>query len=200
MYVSLTEHILVPDETHPTHHISTFPVQFVTSCSNPPPPPQTHTRTHLASCLYCDACTTPADSSQPLDQWTLSEGFVAEEGRCLLPPVTATRPDLVKCFNALLLSTLIDAKLLKSLALVCLAKNTHLAVRAAILLGELIHLVRTYVHVGSFGSLQTQFELTVHLHRLVHQLTVLAQTNAHLKLANYLRTYLRTYVRMYVCT
>ena len=71
----------------------------------------------------------------------LSEGFVAEEGRCLLPPVTATRTDLVKCFDALLLSTLIDAELLKSLALVCLAENRHLAVRATILLGELIHLV-----------------------------------------------------------
>ena len=74
----------------------------------------------------------------------LSEGFVAEEGRCLLPPVTATRPDLVKCFDALLLSTLIDAELLKSLALVCLAENRHLAVRATILLGELIHLVRRF--------------------------------------------------------
>ena len=106
----------------------------------------THTRTPLGSCLYCDACTTLADSRQLLE-WMLSEGLVAEEGRCLLPPVTATRPDLVKCFNALLLSTLIDAKLLKSLALVCLAKNTHLAVRAAILLGELIHLVRTFFWV-----------------------------------------------------
>ncbi len=39
---------------------------------------------------------------------------------------------------------------------------THLAVKAAILLRELIHLVRTYI--GSFWSLQTQFELAVHLH------------------------------------
>ena len=98
------------------------------------------------------AVLSPSDSSQPLEQWTLNEGFVAEEGRCLLPPITATRPDLVKCFDAILLSTLIDADLLKSLALVCLAENRQLAVRAAILLGELIHMVRacdtlqTYIH------------------------------------------------------
>ena len=154
-----------PMGTHRSHtshfNISCSICLPVTSCSAPHPLP-THTHTRLASCHYCDACPTPADSSQPLDQWTLSEGFVAEEGRCLLPPVTATQPDLVKCFDALLLSTLIDAKLLKSLALVCLAKNTHLAVSVAILLRELIHFVHTYI--GSFGSLQTQFELTLHLH------------------------------------
>ena len=123
-------------------------------CTPSPPHPHMYTSS-IMSLLLC--LPTPVDSSQYLDQWMLSEGFVAEEGRCLLPPVTATRPDLVKCFDALLLSTLIDAKLLKSLALV-----SHLALKVAILLGELIHFVRTCV--GSFGSLQTQFELTVHLH------------------------------------
>jgi len=47
------------------------------------------------------------------DSWRLSEGFVAAEGKFLLRVRAVSRPDLVDCHLALLLSCFLQAGLLK---------------------------------------------------------------------------------------
>ena len=48
------------------------------------------------------------DPSQPKSEWSLSEGFVVEEGNDLLPPKNMDRTNLVECYHALLLATLME--------------------------------------------------------------------------------------------
>ncbi len=63
----------------------------------------------VAMCI-CFSCTV-TDPAQPKDEWSLSEGFVAAEGKDLLPPKTVDRTDLVNCYQALLLATLLETGL-----------------------------------------------------------------------------------------
>ncbi len=53
----------------------------------------------------------PPDPAQPKSEWTLSEGWVAEEGKDLLPPKTVGRTNLIDCYQALLLAALMEAGL-----------------------------------------------------------------------------------------
>ena len=48
------------------------------------------------------------DPSQPKSEWSLNEGFVVEEGNDLLPPKNMDRTNLVECYHALLLATLME--------------------------------------------------------------------------------------------
>ena len=50
----------------------------------------------------------PLDPSQPKSEWSLNEGFVVEEGNDLLPPKNMDRTNLVECYHALLLATLME--------------------------------------------------------------------------------------------
>ena len=50
----------------------------------------------------------PSDPSQPKSEWSLIEGFVVEEGNDLLPPKNMDRTNLVECYHALLLATLME--------------------------------------------------------------------------------------------
>lgn len=50
-----------------------------------------------------------SDPSEMHDSWRLIEGFVAEEGKQLLPHLAKTRPNLVENHMALLLSSFINA-------------------------------------------------------------------------------------------
>ena len=97
----------------------------------------------------CSCC---LDTRRPLQEWSLSEGFVAEEARTLLLPTTTGRPDIVKCHLALLLSVMVDLGLFDSIAHICLGENGHLVTKAAILLGELLHLVSEISLCHSCGS------------------------------------------------
>lgn len=54
-----------------------------------------------------------ADPSQMRESWRLTEGFVAEEGKMLLPHLAKTRSNLVDCHMALVLSAFISAGLLE---------------------------------------------------------------------------------------
>ena len=49
------------------------------------------------------------DPSEMIDNWRLIEGFVAEEGKTILPHLAKTRPNLVENHMALLLSSFINA-------------------------------------------------------------------------------------------
>ncbi len=62
------------------------------------------------SCIIICLCMV-TDPAQPKDEWSLSEGFVAAEGKDLLPPKTVDRTDLVNCYQALLLATLLETGL-----------------------------------------------------------------------------------------
>ncbi|XP_025081196.1 rapamycin-insensitive companion of mTOR-like [Pomacea canaliculata] len=79
------------------------------------------------------------DPCEMKDSWKLSEGFVAEEGRSLLPHCAATRPNLIDNHLALLLSAWISAGVLEALIEVITTSEGALFVRAVILLGELLY-------------------------------------------------------------
>ncbi|GLH11487.1 Rapamycin-insensitive companion of mTOR [Gryllus bimaculatus] len=81
------------------------------------------------------------DPSHPRDAWRLSEGFVAAEGRSILPHLAKCRPNLVQMHLALLLYTFLEVGLLEAIAEVIVTADTFISVRATILLGELLHLV-----------------------------------------------------------
>ena len=55
----------------------------------------------------------PPDPTQPKTEWGLSEGFVAEEGRDLLPPKAVDRTNLIDCYQALVLAALVEEDLLE---------------------------------------------------------------------------------------
>jgi rapamycin-insensitive companion of mTOR len=99
------------------------------------------------------------DTKRPLQEWTLSEGFVAEEAYSLLPPTTTGRPNIVKCHLSLLLSLMMDLGLFTSIAHICLGENGYLATRAAILLGELSHLANKLLPGMNRQSVQSMPEI-----------------------------------------
>ncbi|XP_066994227.2 rapamycin-insensitive companion of mTOR [Anabrus simplex] len=81
------------------------------------------------------------DPSYPRDAWKLSEGFVAAEGRAILPHLAKNRPNLVEIHLALLLYTFLEVGLLEAIVEVVVTSDTFISVRATILLGELLQLV-----------------------------------------------------------
>ncbi|XP_068727211.1 rapamycin-insensitive companion of mTOR-like isoform X1 [Montipora capricornis] len=80
------------------------------------------------------------DPCQMQDSWKLSEGFVAEEGKALLPHRATGRANLAKNYLTLVLAAFINAGLLESLVEVITSSDPFISVRATILLGELLHL------------------------------------------------------------
>ncbi|KAK3090902.1 hypothetical protein FSP39_015586 [Pinctada imbricata] len=83
------------------------------------------------------------DPSEMQENWKLTDGFVAEEGKCLLPHMAKIRPNLVENHLALLLSAWLEAGILDALVEVMISSDDHLYVRATILLGEILHLAST---------------------------------------------------------
>jgi len=82
-----------------------------------------------------------ADPSAPKDSWKLTDGFVAAEGNDVLPHLAKSRPNLVESHMAVLLSCYINLNLPSALITVIVTSDTVLSVRAAVLLGQLLHLV-----------------------------------------------------------
>ncbi|XP_038056476.1 rapamycin-insensitive companion of mTOR-like isoform X1 [Patiria miniata] len=72
--------------------------------------------------------------------WQLSEGFVAEEGKAILPHRAATRTNLTENHLALILLAFTNAGLLESIVEVISSGSEHLSNMATILLGELLHM------------------------------------------------------------
>ncbi|CAH1775574.1 unnamed protein product [Owenia fusiformis] len=92
-----------------------------------------------------DGALASSDPSQMQNSWKLMEGFVAEEGKCLLPHTSAVRSNLLENHLALLLNAFIHAGLLEGLVEVVVSQDQHLAVRATILLGELLYLANSVI-------------------------------------------------------
>ncbi|KAJ8305360.1 hypothetical protein KUTeg_015905 [Tegillarca granosa] len=83
------------------------------------------------------------DPSEMRENWQLTDGFVAEEGRELLPHMAKIRPNLVENHLALLLSAWIGAGLLGALVEVIITSEPNLFIRTTVLLGKLLHLAST---------------------------------------------------------
>lgn len=64
------------------------------------------------------------DPSRVHESWRLSEGFVAAEGKALLPHVSKSRPNLVANHTALLVYCLLEAQLLPTLVEVIVSSDT----------------------------------------------------------------------------
>jgi len=75
--------------------------------------------------------------------WKLSEGFVAAEGRDLLPHLAKSRPNLVENHLCLLLSCYLNCNLPAALVKVIVTSDTVLSVRGTVLLGQLLHAAAT---------------------------------------------------------
>ncbi|XP_045157719.2 rapamycin-insensitive companion of mTOR-like isoform X2 [Mercenaria mercenaria] len=80
------------------------------------------------------------DPSKMVENWQLTEGFVANEGKTILPHTATVRPNLVENHLALLLSAWIGAGILDALVEVIITSENELFIRSVILLAELLHL------------------------------------------------------------
>ncbi|XP_072244394.1 rapamycin-insensitive companion of mTOR-like isoform X2 [Leuresthes tenuis] len=83
------------------------------------------------------------DPARFQDTWRLSDGFVATEAKIILPHRARSRPDLMDNYLAFVLSAFITSGLLEGLVEVVTSSDDQLAVRATILLGELLHMANT---------------------------------------------------------
>jgi hypothetical protein len=86
------------------------------------------------------------DPSQYCSDWSLEEGWVAEEGRALLPPKVMERVNLMDCYQALLLASLLELGLFTSLVELVKTSELSISVMAAVLIGELLHIVSMMCH------------------------------------------------------
>ncbi|XP_012265528.2 rapamycin-insensitive companion of mTOR [Athalia rosae] len=87
-----------------------------------------------------DVALAAVDPSRTRESWRLSEGFVGAEGRAILPPLSKHRPNIVELHLALLVYALLECGLHKALAETIVTSDTFISVRAAVLLGALLHL------------------------------------------------------------
>ncbi|KAK7933865.1 hypothetical protein WMY93_004761 [Mugilogobius chulae] len=83
------------------------------------------------------------DPARFQDTWRLSDGFVAAEAKVILPHRARSRPDLMDNYLAFVLSAFITNGLLEGIVDVVTSSEDQLAVRATILLGELLHMANT---------------------------------------------------------
>lgn len=81
------------------------------------------------------------DPSDPQDTWRLSEGFVAAEGRSIMPHQARTTPNIAEIHLAVLLYIFLELGLLSALVEVIVTSDTFISVRATVLLGELLHMI-----------------------------------------------------------
>ncbi|XP_036371008.1 rapamycin-insensitive companion of mTOR-like [Octopus sinensis] len=102
------------------------------------------------------------DPSAMREEWKLLEGFVAEEGRAILPHLAKVRPNLIENHLALILAAWIETGILQALVEVITSTEGHLFIRAVILLGELLHMANTLL----------PHECTTHSHCLPNLMAV----------------------------
>ncbi|KAM8865144.1 rapamycin-insensitive companion of mTOR-like isoform 1-T1 [Synchiropus picturatus] len=83
------------------------------------------------------------DPARFQDTWRLSDGFIAAEAKVILPHRARSRPDLMDNYLAFVLSAFISSGLLEGLVEVVTSSDDQLAIRATIILGELLHMANT---------------------------------------------------------
>lgn len=74
------------------------------------------------------------------ESWKLGEGFVVAEGKSILPTLMTRRPNITEVHLALLVYVLLECDLHRALAETIVTSDTFISVRAAVLLGALLHL------------------------------------------------------------
>ncbi|XP_043271902.1 rapamycin-insensitive companion of mTOR isoform X2 [Venturia canescens] len=90
-----------------------------------------------------DVALAAVDPSRPRETWKLSEGFVAAEGKSILPSFTSRCPNIMEVHLALLVYVLLQCGLHHALTETVLSSDTFISVRAAVLLGILLHLAHS---------------------------------------------------------
>lgn len=83
------------------------------------------------------------DPSDFQDAWLLNNGFVAMEGRCILPSLANRVPNICEQNLAIILYSFLETGLLSALVEVIVTSDTYISVRATILVGKLLHLMHT---------------------------------------------------------
>lgn len=81
------------------------------------------------------------DPSDYQDSWRLAEGFVALEGRSILPSFMNKVPNICETHQAFLLYCFIENGLLNALIEVIISSDTFISVRATVLLAKLLHMI-----------------------------------------------------------
>lgn len=81
------------------------------------------------------------DPSDYQDSWRLAEGFVALEGRSILPSFINKVPNICETHQAFILYCFIENGLLNALIEVITKSDTFISVRATILLAKLLHMI-----------------------------------------------------------
>ncbi|XP_011330376.1 rapamycin-insensitive companion of mTOR isoform X2 [Ooceraea biroi] len=90
-----------------------------------------------------DVALAAVDPSRSRDSWKLSEGFVAAEGKFILPSLSSHCPNITEIHSALLVYVLLECGLHRALAETIVSSDTFISVRAAVLLGALLHLAHS---------------------------------------------------------
>lgn len=90
-----------------------------------------------------DVALAAVDPRRFRESWKLSDGFVAAEGKTILPPVTSHCPNITEVHSALLVYILIESGLHRALAETIVTSDTFICVRAAVLLGALLHMAHS---------------------------------------------------------
>uniref|UniRef100_A0A1B0D905 Rapamycin-insensitive companion of mTOR domain-containing protein n=1 Tax=Phlebotomus papatasi TaxID=29031 RepID=A0A1B0D905_PHLPP len=110
----------------------------------------------------------PADFQ---DNWRLSEGFVAMEGRSVLPTLANRVPNPCEIHLALLLYCFLETGLLDALVEVIVSSDTFISVRATVLLGRLLHLMHTLLPADICSTSPSLPTLIAHAAQGNHQAT-----------------------------
>lgn len=85
------------------------------------------------------------DPSDFQDNWLLSNGFVAAEGRSILPSLASRAPNICEQHLALQLYCFLETGLLNALVEVIVSSDTAVSVAASVLIGKLLHLMHTHL-------------------------------------------------------
>lgn len=84
----------------------------------------------------------PADYQ---DAWRLAEGFVAMEGRNVLPSLANRVPNVAEIHIAFLLYCFLETGLLNALVEVVVSSAAFISVRATVLIGKLLQMMHTHL-------------------------------------------------------
>ncbi|XP_014226936.1 rapamycin-insensitive companion of mTOR [Trichogramma pretiosum] len=90
-----------------------------------------------------DVALAAIDPNRVRSSWKLSENFVAAEGRTILPSLMSHCPNITEIHQALLINILLECGIHKALAKTIISSDTFISVRAAVLLGAILHLAHS---------------------------------------------------------
>lgn len=111
------------------------------------------------------------DPSDYQDSWRLAEGFVALEGRSILPSFMNKVPNICETHQAFLLYCFIENGLLNALIEVITSSDTFISVRATVLLAKLLHIIHQLLPDISNPLPLLVSKVSVFTMQFIHKLT-----------------------------